>query len=76
MDDSSVQALIIVAPLFVMGLLTAALGARGLVRQLTTAPGSWWGRLWSVHSIMPAIGLVFITMGVSFVLGRPDAGLR
>jgi hypothetical protein len=57
-----------------MGVLTAALGRQGLTQQLTTATGPW-ARLWSVHSVMPASGLVFITMGVLVALGLFSAAL-
>jgi hypothetical protein len=57
------------------GVLFAALGRQGLAQQLTTATGPWWVRLWSVHSVMPAIGLGSIAIGVLVAFGLFHAAL-
>src|SRR5262245_22255036 len=75
MDRLDSHLLLIAAPMLVMGVLTAALGRRALTHQLTTATGPWWVRLWSVHSVMPAIGLALIAIGVLVALGLFHAAL-
>ena len=74
MDESSTN-LVLSAPLLVTGLLLVGLGARGLRRQLTTAPGPWWARLWAVSSLLPATGVLLLVMGALFALGFLEAVL-
>ena len=60
--------LLIAAPMLVGGLLLAGIGRSVFVQQLTTASGPWV-RLWSIHSLMPTIGLLIASQGVLAALG-------